>query len=386
MPKRRGNNEGTIGKRSDGTWWARLTTGIDTQGRQKRKAFYGRTRLDVQKKLTAALNEKNSGTYFEPAKITVESWINTWLAQYKKQSVKPTTFISYRARAIHHINPIIGHLKLKSLRRVTIQKMINELAAQDLSPETIKGVYNTLHAALHQAVKNDLILQNAASDIVLPKMNKKPVQVFSPEQQKLFIEKAREAHQGRMFILDLGTGLRIGELIGLKWSDINMEEAVLRVNRTLNIIQDSGTPQAKWIKTFGSPKTATSVRSIPLLPDLIVLLREIKREQEETLTVQGKTFESDHLVFSTRKGGPLDPRNMQRAFGHILQQAGLRGFHIHSLRHTFATRGLESGVELRVMQELLGHSSIKVTADLYTHVLPDVKKDAIMKMKDTITC
>jgi len=187
-----------------------------------------------------------------------------------------------------------------------------------------------------------------------------------------------------MFIFDLGTGLRIGELLALSWSEVNFGEEIIRVKRTLNIIKDFDDSESKWHKAFGSPKTESSNRSIPLLPALVTLLRQVQQKQKELMEFVGSAYEHNNLVFATQLGRPLDPRNMQRTFKTIADKANITGATIHSCRHMFATRGLENGIELRVMQELLGHASIKMTADLYTHVMPDKKRDSIMKLSDTI--
>ena len=382
MAKKRGQNEGSISRRPDGSWWARITVGKDHKGKQKRKAFYGKTRREVLHKMTVALSEINHGSFVEPSKITVNEWIDIWLSNYKTQSVKPTTLQIYASRADNHIRPSIGLVKIQDLRRETIQGMINELSKR-YAAETVKGVYITLHAALEQARKNNLTSINCASGIALPKAGKSSVQAFTTEEQRRFMDAAKDAYMGEMFLLDLGTGLRVGELISLTWNDIDLENGVLRVNRTLNIIKSMEGNNQKWIKTFGTPKTASSVRSVPLLPYVSELLMFVKKQQDEKRQIAD--YDDNNLVFATHSGKPLDPRNMQRTFQAVLKRAGLSGFHIHCLRHTFATRGLEQGIELRVLQELLGHSTIKITADLYTHVLPDMKKDSIMKLKDAIT-
>jgi len=157
-----------------------------------------------------------------------------------------------------------------------------------------------------------------------------------------------------------------------------------RIKRTLNIVKDLDDSESKWHKEFGTPKTESSNRSIPLLSELVTLLRQIQQKQKELIEFAGSAYENNNLIFSTQLGRPLDPRNMQRTFKTNAYKANITGASIHSCRHTFATRGLENGIELSVMQELLGHASIKMTADLYTHVLPDKKRDSIMKLNGTM--
>ena len=274
---------------------------------------------------------------------------------------------------------------MSDLRIDIIQDTINKLSsAKMLSPETVRGIYNIIHDCLNKAVKNGLMIKNVADDITLPKIIKKEIRVFTVYEQELFIEEAKKIYSGEVFIFNLGTGLRIGELLALSWNDVNFNEEIIRIKRTLNIVKDLDDSESKWHKEFGTPKTESSNRSIPLLPELVTLLRQIQQKQKELIEFAGSAYENSNLIFSTQLGRPLDPRNMQRTFKTIAYKANITGASIHSCRHTFATRGLENGIELRVMQELLGHASIKMTADLYTHVLPDKKRDSIMKLNGTI--
>ncbi|MDR1537633.1 MAG: site-specific integrase [Clostridiales bacterium] len=376
--KKRGKNEGTIGKRPDGTWWARITLGSDREGKQKRKAFYGKTQQEVQTKLNSALYELNRGLYSEPSKVTVGMWLDSWLSQYKKLSVKPTTYICYESRIETHIKPIIGHIPLKDLRSDAIQKMIGDLSSKGLSPSTVKGIHIVLSQALSQACKNEMLHKNAAEGISLPISDKKTVQAFTPLQQRSFVEAAKTSHVGDIFVFCLGTGLRIGEALALRWEDVDLEESVLKVSQTLNVLKRFDSKSMKWFKAFGSPKSQSSNRTVPLMDEMAVLLKARKSKQE-------KEQEASPLVFATRNGTPYDHANLQHDFSKLLEIARLKGFHIHCLRHSFATRSLENGVELKVVQDLLGHSSIKITADLYTHVLPDTKKESISKLRGTVS-
>jgi len=362
---KKGQGEGSIAKRSDGTYWARITIGKTKDGKQKRKAFYGKTRKEVSERMTEALNDRNKGTYIEPTKMTVGEWLDIWLRDYKKLSVKPTTYITYVVRIENHIKPRIGDYKLKDLRSDMIQRLINDLIISGLSPDTVIGVYKVIRVAVEQAYDNELITKSVANKIKLPTTEKKAIRVFTQQEQDIFVEAAKTTYTGEVFILDLGTGLRIGELLALRWSDINFDDGMLNVNRTLNITKNFDDPNSKWYKSYGTPKTKSSIRSIPLYPKIINFLKKLRKEQMQQRLRMGEAYENNDLVFATKLGNPLDPRNMQRTFASIIKKAGLSGVHIHCLRHTYATRGLENGIELIVMQELLGHASLKMTADLY---------------------
>jgi integrase len=384
MASKKGNGEGTIRKRANGSWEARITVGYNPNGTQKRKSIYGKTRQEVQRKMTTTLNEYNNGKYFEPVKMSVAKWLNTWLQDYKANTVKSTTFINYRNRVINHIIPAIGKYNLKDLRAEYVQNLFNEMHKNDYAPETIRGTYNIIHEALKQAVNNDLLIKNIADTVILPADEKKDVRVLSVDEQTRFIDVAKETYTGEVFIMALGTGMRIGELLALMWSDIDFEENTVYVNRTLNIVKDFSDKESKWHKEFGSPKTFSSKRKIPIIPVLQELLKKHRQNQDEIKSRALDAYEDNDLIFATQLGKPLDPRNLQRTLRSIADKANLKNVHAHCLRHTFATRGLENGIELVVMKELLGHSSIKMTADLYTHVLPDKKKEAIAKLNDTI--
>lgn len=396
---KRGQGEGTISKRSDGTWWARITVGRTPEGKQKRKAFYGKTRKEVQEKLTAALNDINNHVYIEPSKMTIEQWIEIWLNDYKKNSLKPTTYINYQRFYKNYISPIIGKYQLKDLRNVHIQQIINTMVDRGLRSSTIEFLYIIISSALKQAVKNNMIGKNVAENVILPKCIRAEKRALTPEEQDKFIEVAKSDCHGEFYILALATGMRHGELLALTWDDIDFNNAVLSINKTLYMNKDMDSENVKWKFEVGTPKTESSKRIIPLLPSIVTMLKDLKKKQE---LIKGETdatryskaykgslqrrYVDNNLVFCTFEGKPLRQSDMRQRFVKLLGEAGIveTGLNIHSLRHTFATRGLENGIELKVMQELLGHSSIKMTADLYTHVLPSKKKNSILKLEQTI--
>lgn len=378
---KRGQGEGSIYKRPDGLWSARISVGKDENGKTKRKAFYGKTRKEVQDKMTEALNEINKGTFVEPSAMTVEEWFTFWLEEYKRNTVKLGTYQRYWYDFHKLIFPKLGAIKLKDLRVEMIQRFINEMHDGGYAFKSVQSALAGISIALKQAVKNGMIVKNVAADVVLPRAKQATNrEIFTPQEQEQFVKHSKGTMYGDAFILMLGTGLRIGELAALEWSDVDFDKGEISINKTLVAVRKCGNVYAKHHYVVDEPKTKSSNRKIPLLPSLIEALRGLKAEQE-AIELPCDT----DSVFRNSHNRRFDPGTMRWHFKNLLKESDVqRTLTPHSLRHTFATRGLEKGVPLKVMQELLGHSTMSMTADLYTHVLPDTKKDAIMKLEDTI--
>lgn len=219
MAKKRGQNEGSIRKRPEGTWEARVTVGIMADGRQKQKSLYGKTRQEVNIKMTDLLNNLQKGLITNPTKMTLSEWLDFYMLEYKKKFVKPVTYNNYTIKVKNHIEPAIGHYKLKVLRQDIIQKFINGLPGKRLAPATVEALFKLLHNALETAVDDSLIVRNVANRVRLPKVPKPKIEAFTVDQQRAFEEKAKETYMCDMYIFDLCTGMRLGELLGLKWSD-----------------------------------------------------------------------------------------------------------------------------------------------------------------------
>ena len=322
--------------------------------------------------------------YIEPSKMTVAQLMDYWLEECNRHSVKPSTYMTNYGVIKNHIKPKLGQVRLRDLRKDMVQRFINELLAEGLNPATIKLIYGKLAGALKEAVNSEFIAKSPAFGIVLPKKEKKEMRVLTPEEQVRFVEAAKLYDQGEAFILMLGTGMRVGEVMALTWDCVSFENAEIRVRKTLVEFIDPNGESTKRQISHGTPKTKNSNRSIPLLPQLVEMLKSIQEEQIAFAQEAGSAYTDNNLVFCNRFGASLLRGNVYDKLNCITRRAELEGIHPHSLRHTFATRGLENGIPLKVMQELLGHASIEITADLYTHVLPETKQGEIMKLADTI--
>lgn len=384
MAKMRGHNEGSIRKRPDGTWEARVTVGIMADGKQKRKSIYGKTRQEVNAKMTDLLNNLQKGLITNPTEMTLSEWLDFYMPECKKRFVKPTTYVTYTVKVENHIKPAIGHYKLKALRQDIIQKFVNGLSDKGLAPATVEAIFKLLHNALETAVDNGMLVRNAAHKVRLPKVPKPQISPLTRAQQDTFVEKARETYMGCMYIFDLCTGMRLGEVLGLQWGDIDLEEKTLKIMRTLSKVKDPDSPDESWHLEFGSPKTKASERTIPLSETAVKVLFDVMEQQKQNKAKAGTAYEDNDLVFCTQLGRPLDPINMRRTFYRICDKAGISGLHPHCLRHTFATRGVESGVDVRVMQSFLGHANFQETVDIYTHVSGDLKRQEMQKLNSTM--
>ena len=381
---KRGQNEGSIRKRKDGTWEARVTIGISADGKQQRKSLYGKTRQEVSAKMTDLLNNLQKGIITNPTEMTLAEWLDFYMLEYKKQYVKPTTYNNYTVKVKNHIKPAIGHYKLKALRQDIIQKFVNSLSGKGLAPSTVIDIFKVLSNALETAVDDGLIVRNVANRVKLPKTTKPQITVLTQEQQNAFVEQAKVTYMGVVYIFDLCTGMRLGELLGLKWQDIDFEQNQLHIKRIIRKVKDPDNPEEHWHLEFGTPKTPTSERIIPLNETSIKVLADVWEQQEKNKEKANTAYEDNDLVFCTQLGRPLDPNNIRRTCYSICAKIGVSNIHPHCLRHTFATRGAENNVDVRVMQKFLGHATIKETADTYTHVLNDLKQSEILKLDKAV--
>ena len=377
------------GKKLD-VWEALITLGRDPgTGKVKRLPVYGKTQQECRDKLIETLQSIKTQTFVEPHKITVESWLDTWLKEYKKDNIRPTTYSSYENIIRVHISPNLGKAFIKELRPEQVQRFYNERKASGLSPRTIRNIHVVLHEALEQAMRNNLVIRNVSEATTLPKQEKKEMRVLTVKEQNKFMEVLSSDKMGIIFKLDLASGMRRGELLGLNWKDIDLKDGVIRVTRSLSRTKVNFDKESKENKTaimFQKPKTKKGERSIPLFSSIVSDLKEHKAAEKDKFKDLGwddikiKQHFKDGLVFTNELGGHIEPRNLTRKFYGLIKAAGIPNANLHSLRHSYATRLLEMGVSPKVVQEILGHSTITLTLDTYSHVMPELKRDAVDKL------
>ncbi len=365
MGKKRGNGEGTITRRKNGSWAAQYV--VYTAEGRKRKTLYGKTRQEVAAKLAKAVADREGGLLFDAGNLTVGEYLDHWLTDSVKDTVRLTTYQGYERICRLHIKPSLGRVRLKDLTVVHVRGLYRERLETGLAPRMVQLVHVTLHKALKQAVADGLIPRNVTEAVKAPRSEKKEIRLLSPEQARTLLDSVEGDRLEALYVLAISTGMRQGELLGLKWEDIDLEAGTLQVRRTLSTRVGSGF-------SFSPPKTAKGRRSIKLPEVAKTSLRRHRKVQlEERIKLAG-LWEDNGLVFTTQAGTPVGRQELiTRSFKPLLSKAGLPDIRFHDLRHTCATLLLSKGVHAKFVQELLGHATISITLDTYSHVLPGME-------------
>ena len=331
-------------------------------------SVYGDTITEVKKKMTELRYKLEHGAFVASSKITVEEWFKTWMEQYKENQVKVGTVIIYNNCFNRYIKDILGKKKLADIRGEHIQKLYNDMNKNDLSLPTIKLVSATLNGCFKQAMKNGLIERNPVPLAVLSKSKPRGQRrVLTKEEQNIFMEYAKDSYLYNLFALAIRTGLRGGELRGLKLFDVDKAAGLLHIQRTLKYVSGKGFFE-------DTPKTATSRRDIPLTKDMIAILDRQKQPYGE------KVLSMDGYIFHLPDGTPISEKRLQNEIDKTVKRFNTDGieferFTPHCFRHTFATRAIENGMKPQTLKTILGHSTLSMTMDLYSHVLPTTKAE-----------
>jgi len=368
MRKRRGRGEGSIFQRKEGTWCGVLTVGYDGNGKRRRRWIYGDTKTQVQEQLARLQREASVGLLSDPERITVARFLERWLEDSVRRSVRPTTHTLYSQMCRLHIVRHVGGIVLSKLRALHVQQMLAAMEKDEKSPRLCQLAYTILHRALNDAVRGGLVPRNVCEAVTRPRAPRKTMQTLTPAQAAQFLEAAKGDRLEALYVLAVTTGLRQGELLGLRWPDVNLEVGRLSVRHQLCELRGK-----LWLD---EPKTAKARRQIDLPAVTVTALREHRRR----MLAEGH-YRSDGLVFCDTQGGPLRKSGLRRrSFEPLLKKAGLPRIRFHDLRHTAATLALGEGVHPKIVQEMLGHSQISITLDTYSHVLPSMQKEAAAKM------
>ncbi len=371
MSKRRGQNEGSIYKRRDGRWAAVVKLGYK-DGKRWRKSFYGTTRREVQERLTAALRAHQRGLPVVPERETVGQFLQQWLTECVKPGVRPRTHEGYAGHVRLHIAPALGRVRLGKLSPQDVQRFLNTKLGEGHSPRTVQYMHAVLRRALGQALKWGMVARNVATLVDPPRVERPEVQPLSPDQARAFLAAVQGTRLEALYSVALAVGLRRGEALGLRWTDVDLDTGTLKVRTSLQRVD--GRLQ------LVEPKTARSRRTIALPQSAIIALRHHRVRQLQERLLAGQRWHDTGMVFTTTIGTPLDPRNVYRHFQRALAEAGLPRKRFHDLRHTCATLLLAQGVHPRVVMDILGHSQIALTMDTYSHVIPTLQREAAGRM------
>lgn len=373
---KRGQHEGSIYKRKDGRWTAVVNLGYQN-GKLKRKSFYGKTREEVQSKLVAALSDVQKGIPIPSEKQTLAPFLQTWLAEVVKPSVRPKTCITYSYIVKQHIEPALGMKALVKLSPQDIQRFLNDKLKSGLSARTVRHINDTLRCALNVALRWGLVSRNVATLVGPPRIQRKEIRSFTPDEARIFLKAIKGDRLEALFSVALSLGLRQGEALGLRWRDIDFEARTLRVNYAIQRIEGK--------LQMVEPKTEGSRRALPLTETILSALRNHRSRQLEERLLLGSHWQETGLVFTSTIGTPLDHRNVVRKFHALLEKAKLPRFRFHDLRHSCASLLIAQGVPARTVMEILGHSQISLTMNTYAHVMPAMKLEAIDLMESILT-
>lgn len=359
--KRRGKGEGTLYQRPDGTWRAMIDLGW-SGGRRIRRSVSGATRREVVDKLREARRAMDAGLQPTSDRLTVGAYLEDWL-EASRDKVRPSTWRTYETYVRTHHLPRLGRFSLNKLTPGDVERMLRDMPGSARTRHHARAVLRT---ALQRAVAHGLILRNPAALAGPPRVEHREVETWDAAQVRIFLDAIRGHRLEALFTVAVSTGLRQGELLGLRWSDVNLSAGTLTVRHALQRVDG----RLQLVET----KTAKSRRTIPLSDLALQALR----------TAQDGPIIGTHL-FTTPAGGPLYGTAVYREFRAVTEAAGLPRIRFHSLRHTAASLLLAQGVHPRVVMELLGHSTIALTMNTYSHVIPALERDAADRMNAILT-
>ena len=388
---KKGNNEGSIRRRSNGTWEGRYTDEVNKEGKQIQRSVYGKTKKEVADKLHTIFYQKQQGVYVIPTKVLVKDWLIEWLHNYAHIMVRPSTYISYEGYIYNHIIPMIGDLPIQKLTPPIVQNFYNDRYLNGrtdgkggLSSKTLRNMHNMFHQAMEQAKINGLIMQNPTDNAIIPKSQKKEMRVLSVQEQLQLLSVIHLHRLGFAIKFDLATGLRIGELCALKWTDLNYQKKTVKISRTLQRIK---TNQLEREELDGSEnmtmvveedvKTSSGFREIPIPDKIWMELMQHQQLQQQEYMTYGIPILTDGYIFAMPFGTCVEPSTMRDALNYLLAAAGIEHANFHSLRHTFATRAIEAGMPVKTLSDILGHSQVQITMDLYCHSSIDHMRDSM---------
>ena len=371
-----------INKRKDGKWLVSFPTGICKENGKREYIYkYCETQKEAIEVLEQLQAEKQMGGCQGKPTIKTGKWINQWIEGTKAPKLAPATLTSYRSNFRNHIQPALGDIVLRDLTTNNIQRMLDNIGK---STSTFVKNYNIIHGALEHAVNMGMIPRNPCKGVNHPKDDTEEMRVLTKEEQKAFINALEGEYYRPMLLTYLYTGMRMGEGVPLLWSDVDIENRMIRVNKKAivahNINNPTGEKAVQVVQNFC--KTKSSTRTIAITNGLVRILSEHKATMQALAEELGEEWTEDRLVFPNTWGNIVYTRNLQKVVERIYKKAGIEGATMHTLRHTYATRCFEAKVDIKAISKQLGHAKVKTTYDTYVHLLEDKKIEEIDKLSE----
>lgn len=362
-PKRKGSlkGEGSHWELPDGTWRGYVTL-PGTGG--KRKWVSGQTEREVIAAKRKKLQEHEAGLDLSADRITLTTYLAKWLTAAVEPSKSPVTLRSYEVQCRLHIAPALGHVRMQELTSQQVQLWIQGRTKEGHAARQVRYAHTILHGALKQAVRWGMLVRNPSENVVLPKVPRVEIRYWTPDEVRTFLQHVKGDRLEALYALGLGLGLRRSELLGLTWSAVDLEKGTLSVRQTLQRLQGG----VRMLE----PKTKASRRTLVLPAFILGLLKARRVAYLEEQMRKRKTWQGDSwdTVFATTKGTPVEAIDLARAFDKAAEGAGLGRITLHGMRHSAATAMLSRGISPRIVADILGHSNVATTLNLYAHVMP----------------
>jgi integrase len=371
MARRRGNNEGCIYYRKDGRWCAQ----VSLNGRRLTK--YGKSQKECRDWIKETITKIGNGLTFRGTQVTLSEFIETWL-DGKELSRRPHTVSAYRSLVCHHILPIIGDLRLQDIQPAHLKQLYLFKKEEGRGARTVQVIHMVMHAVLKQAVKEGILGRNPADAVDRPKVEVAERKILTEEQAQHLIIATTGTRYGTLIYMALMTGMREGELLGLKWSDVDWAKGQLHIQRQLQVLKGGGT-------ALVPPKTKAGKRQIKLGLNTLDKLTSHREEQELLKEAIRERWEENELIFPNTLGKPMAARNLLADFKHILKANGLPDIRFHDLRHTALSFMLDLGTPVNTVQKRAGHSKASITTDTYGHALAHSEDEVVAKLEELVT-
>jgi integrase len=377
MAGRRVNGDGSLYQRtSDRLWMGVVHFGYDTRGNPIRKSVSARTKREAAKKLTALVRQRDDGLPPPDNRLTVKDLLTRWYDEELRIQVAPSTAENYRSIFTHHIVSMLGRKTVANLTMADVNRLMAAALDEHKSASTVRRIRAVLVQALDYAVREGVVGRNVAALTKGPKMPRKEGRTLTPDQAKRLLSSLAGHRYEVLYVLMLTTGLRRGEALGLRWEDLDLSRGIVMVRRL---------PKREGGRLVtADTKTAKSRRAVNLPAPVILALRDHRTRQKRARLALGPAWHESGFVFTSEIGTPVDPRNLYRDFASVCQKAKIGKWHPHELRHSAASLMLAQGVPLQVVSDVLGHSSIRLTADVYGHVLAPARQAAADAMTEAL--